>query len=83
MKQTDMTSDTQLYMDRKAEMGGEERRRHEMHAESLKYELEGEDRVFEIPSHRESGAVLSSLPETHEMGGTDHAQELEVPGICL
>ncbi len=83
MKQTDMTSNTQLYIDRKAELGDEERRIHEMNAESLKYELEGEDKVFEIPSHRESGPVLASLQETHEMGGTEHAQELEVPDVRL
>ncbi len=83
MKQTDMTSDTQLYVDRKAELGDEERRIYEMNAESLKYELEGEDKVFEIPSHRESGPVLASLKGTHEMVGTEHAQELEVPGVCL
>ena len=80
LNQTDMTSDTQLYIDRKAELEGGERRTHEMNTESPKYELEGEDRIFEVPSHRDSGAVLASLQGTHEMGGTEHSQELEVPG---
>ena len=82
LSQKDTTSNTQLYLDRKAELGDEEHRRHEMNAESLKYELEGRDRIFEVPSVRDSRTVLASLQEIHEMRGTEHSQELEVPGVC-
>ena len=76
------TSDTQMYIDRKAELEDEDRRTHEMNAESPKYELGGEDAVFEVPSHGDAGAVMASLRETHELRGTEHSQELEVPGVC-
>ena len=81
LSQKDTTSNTQLYLDRKAELGDEEHRTHEMNAESLNYELDGQDRICEIPSDRHSRTVLASLQAIHEMRGTEHSQELEVPGV--
>ena len=75
-----MTSNTQLYVDQKAELGDEERRRHEMDAESLKYEVDGEDRIFEMPCDRDSATGPSSLQRLHEMRGAEHSQELDVSG---
>lgn len=75
-----MTSNTQLYVDRKAELEDEERRRHEMDAEIPRYEVEGEGRVLEMPCDRDPGTVLPSLREIHEMRGAEHSQELETSG---
>lgn len=78
LNQPNMTSNTQLYVDRKAELEDEERRRHEMDAEIPRYEVEGEGRVLEMPCDRDPGTVLPSLREIHEMRGAEHSQELEI-----
>ena len=75
----DSASDTQPYLDRKAELEDEERRRHELHGGGVTYEMEGEDRVLEMPSGRDTETMLASLRETHEVRGVEHSQELEVP----
>ena len=80
LNQPNMTSNTQLYVDRKAELEDEERRRHEMDAEIPRYEVEGEGRVLEMPCDRDPGTVLPSLREIHEMRGAEHSQELEISG---
>ncbi len=76
--QWDMTSNTQLYVDQKAELEDEERRKFELDAGGITYEMEGEDRIFEMPTTAEMR--LASLRETHEMRGVEHSQELGVPG---
>ena len=83
MDQPAIASDTQLYLDQKAELEAEERKRHEMDDDSIRYEMEGEDRIFEMPSDGDTGMGLVSLRETHEMRGVEHSNELEVPGIAL
>ena len=76
-----MTSNTQLYVDQKAELEDEERRKYELDAGSITYEMKGEDRIFEMPtSNKGTEMRLASLRETHEMRGAEHSQELEVPG---
>lgn len=80
LNQPNMTSNTQLYVDRKAELENEERRRHEMDTEIPRYEVEGEGRVLEMPCDRDPGTVLPSLREIHEMRGAEHSQELEISG---
>ena len=82
MDQPAMASNTQLYLDQKGELEAEERKRHEMGNDSIRYEMEGEDRIFEVPSDRDTGMGLASLRETHEMGGVEHSNELEVPSIA-
>lgn len=83
MSEPDMTTDTQLYFDRKAELEDEERRKHELDGESKSYEMEGEDRVFEMPSGRDEEMSLAPIRETQELRGVEHSQELEVPGTAL
>ena len=73
-------SNTQLYVDRKAELEDEERRKHELNATGIMYEMEGEDRIIEMPSGGDTETRLASFRETHELRGVEHSQELEVPG---
>ena len=80
MKQPDMTSDTQLYVDQKAELEDEERRKHELSSTGIMYEMEGEDRIFEMPSDAGTRTKLTSLQGIHEMRGAEYSKELEVPG---
>ena len=68
ISQPNTPTDTQLYVDRKAELEDEERRKYELDATGKTYEMEAEDRR------------LASFQETHELRGVEHSQELEVPG---
>ena len=74
------TSDTRLYMDQKAELEDEERRRHELEATGKVHEMDGQDTVLEMPGNNDSRMQLASSHIIHELRGTDHTQELEVPG---
>lgn len=74
------TSDTQLYLDQKAELEDDERRRHELEAGRIMHEMNGQDTVFEMPGDNNSRTQLASSHRTHELRGPDHTQELEVPG---
>ena len=80
VKQPDMTSDTQLYVDHKAELEDGERRKHELSGTEVTYEMEGEDRIFEMPSDAGARTNLASVQGIHEMTGAEHSKELEVPG---
>ena len=75
-----ITSDTQLYLDQKAELEDDQRRRHELEAGRTMYEMDGQDTVFEMPGDNNSRMQLASSHRTHELRGPDHTQELEVPG---
>ena len=66
----------QLYVDQKAELEDEERRKHELDSSGRTYEMEGEDRIFEMPGDGDTG-VRSD--RTQELGGVEHSKELEVP----
>ena len=80
ISQLDTTTDTQLYVDRKAELEDEERRKYELDAAGISYEMEGEDRIFEMPSGGDPDMRLASSQETQELRGVEHSRELEVPG---
>ena len=80
MSQPNTTADTQLYVDRKAELEDEERRKYELDATGVTYEMEGEDRILEMSSGGDTEMRLASIRETHELRGVEHSQELEVPG---
>lgn len=43
-----MSEDSQPYLQRKAELEAEEKKRHELEAEERRYELDGENRIHEI-----------------------------------
>ena len=78
--QPNPTTDTQLYVDQKAELEDEERRKYELDATGKTYEMEGEDRIFEMSSGGDAEMRLASFRETHELRGDEHSQELETPG---
>ena len=79
--QRSLTSNSQIYVDRKAELEDEERRKHELDASGVSYEIDGEDKIFEMPTwDRDSGTRSASLREIHELRDVEHSQELEVPG---
>lgn len=71
MSQPDIITDTQLYVDRKAELEDEERRKHGLDGVGISYEMEGEDRVFEIPSGRDVETSLESIRETQALRGVE------------
>ena len=79
MTQLEATSDTRIYVDQKAELEDEERRKHELPADGIKYELEAEDRMFEMPGDGDTGTSLASSNGTQELRGLEHSKELEVP----
>lgn len=72
-------SDTQLYVDNKAELEDEERRKHGLDAGVIRHEMEGENRIFEMPGDGDTRMVLALADITHELRGVEHSQELEVP----
>ena len=80
ISQTNTTSDTQLYVDRKAELEDEERRKYELDATGRMYKMEGEDRIFEMSSGGDAEMRSASFLETHELRSDEHSQELETPG---
>lgn len=73
-----MTSDKQFYVDQKAELEDEERRKHELDAEAIRYEMEAEDKMFEMPSNVDTGTILASSARMPELRGVEHSKELEV-----
>ncbi|KAM0798455.1 hypothetical protein BDR22DRAFT_373648 [Usnea florida] len=74
-----VTSDTQLYLDRKAELEDEERRRHELDGGGKVHEMDGQDTLFEMPGDDKSRMNLASPNKMQELRGLDPSQELEVP----
>ena len=75
-----LTSHSQIYVDRKAELEDEQRRRHELDASGVSYEVDGEDRIFEMSTgDRDLGTRSVSMREMQELTGVEHWQELEVP----
>lgn len=81
--QSTTTTDTQLYVDQKAELEDEERRKHELDGAGISYEMEGEDRIFEMPSGRDAETSVASIRATQELRGLEHSQELDVPGTAV
>lgn len=80
--QSGVTSDTQLYVDQKAELEDEERRKQELDGEGVRYEMEGDDRMHEMhemPGNASTPTELASYMEIHELRDEEHSRELEVP----
>lgn len=78
--QSETTSNVQLYVDQKAELEDQNRRRHELEARVIRHEVEGEDKIFEMPCNGNSRTGLVWSNQTQELGGAEHSKELEVPG---
>ena len=80
--------ETRPYLQQKAELEAEEKRRLELEAVEVRYEMDGRDHRNEMPAQgNEVGneidtierPALSSLREQHELRGEEHSKELEAP----
>ena len=69
--------ENQPYLQQKAELEAEEKRKHELEAEERRYELDGESRIHEIADETSHG--LQSPHVRQELKGEEHSGELEVP----
>ena len=69
--------DSQPYLQRKAELEAEEKRKYELAAEERRYELDGETRIHEILDGNSHG--FSPSHTRQELRGEEHSRELEVP----
>ena len=67
-------------MDQKAELEDEERRKHELEAAGIRYEMEGEDKIFEMLGDGNAMAGTAPSDNKQELRGAEHSRELEVPG---
>ena len=70
--------DLQPYLQRKAELEDQERRRHELESNECRYELEGADKGTELPIGK-SVNVVRSVPRMQELRGEEHSKELDAP----
>lgn len=77
---SETTSNTQPYVDQKAELEDEERRKHELEATEIRYEMEGEDKIFEMPGDGNAITGIAPSNNRQELRGAEHSRELEVPG---
>ena len=79
-KHPETALDVQLYVDQKAELEDEQRRRHELDAGRRIYEMEGVDGVFEMPGNGDTGVWSGRSGRTQELRGAEYSKELEAPG---
>lgn len=55
--------DTQPYLQPKGELEAEEKRRYELHAQDVRYEMNGQDEIHEVEEHGAiEGSALPSSP---------------------
>lgn len=65
--------DSLLYLQPKAELEDEQRRRHELHGEHLVHELDGKDEIYQMPDETDSLVLpLQGRPGIHEMPEGSH-----------
>ena len=69
--------DMQPYLQQKAELEAEEKRKHELALNERRYELNGETTIHEISDGNGDGFPTSHVRQ--ELGGEEHSRELEVP----
>ncbi|CAF9929808.1 MAG: hypothetical protein ALECFALPRED_004453, partial [Alectoria fallacina] len=72
-------SNVQLYVDQKPELEDQERRKHELDTQEIRYEMEGGNRMFEISEERVTNKRQSTSDVKAELRGEEHSQELDVP----
>ncbi len=71
-----LQQDNQPYLQQKAELEAEEKRKHELEATERRCEMDGKDATHEVaeePHDRE----IPSLRIRHELSGAEHSHELE------
>lgn len=66
---------TQPYLQQKAELEAEEKRKHELEARERRYEMGNEGERYELPVERENLMIRTR----QELRGGEHSTELEVP----
>ena len=77
--------ETQPYLQRKAELEAEEKRRLELEAVDVRYEMDGQNNMNEMPAdvRNEIDTIarpqISSLKERQELRGEECSRELEAP----
>ena len=83
-----MSEETQPYLQQKAELEAEEKRRIELEAVEVRYEMDGGDDRKEMPApgsdvrteiDTTTRPSMPSLRETQELRGEEFSRELEVP----
>lgn len=87
----DHSEDAQPYLQQKAELEAAEKRRIELEAAEVRYEMDGEDDRHEMPGIDVDNEIdtvarpeTSSLKTKHELRGEEFSKELEVPiTTCL
>ena len=67
--------ETQPYLQKKAELEAEEKRKHELEAREMRYEMGTEGERYELPA----GERDSMKRTRQELRGEEHSTELEVP----
>lgn len=65
----------QPYLQRKAELEAEEKRKQELEALEIRYEADGDHGIHELPSHE----TKATIPQLQKLRGPEHFTELEVP----
>ena len=85
---TGSEEETQPYLQQKAELEAEEKRRLELETVEVRNEMDGRDHMNEMPAQGSEVAneidtierpAMSSLEERHELKGEEHSKELEAP----
>lgn len=69
------TEVTQPYLQQKAELEDAERRKHELEAHNIVYEMVGGDAIYEVAT----GDQRRRVSTLQELRGTEHSKELEAP----
>lgn len=77
-EKTENAETSQPYLQRKAELEAEEKRKHELEAEERRYELEEDRKIHEKSVERDSQGI-ASLQVRQELRGEEHSKELEAP----
>ena len=82
----DASGETQPYLQQKAELEAEEKRRLELEAVEVRYEMDGADNITEMPGNDIRNEIdtaaepeMSSLRKKHELRGEEFSKELEAP----
>lgn len=68
---------SQPYLQPKAELEAEEKRKHELEAEQRRYELDGEGEIHEV--YAGDSQAKAPVQTRQELRGEEHSKELEAP----
>lgn len=74
-RQESPREDTQPYLQQKAELEAEEKRKYELEARERRLEMGNEGEIYELPVEGEGRMIRAR----QELRGEEHSTELEVP----